>query len=97
MYVDDLIGQLEDSGNGCFIGGKFFGCVMYADDVLLLSASVTGLQLMINTCCAFGDKHCIKFNTNKSVCTKYGNKWSSETIVLMLNSYCLQWVASLTH
>ena len=58
-----------------------------------LSASISGLQQMINTCCVFGDRHCIKFNTNKSVCTKYGKKWAAETAVLMLNNYRLQWVA----
>ena len=97
LYVDELIGQLEESGKGCTVGGKFFGCVMYADDVLLLSASVNGLQLMINMCCEYGNTHCIKFNTNKSVCTKYGNKWSSESVVVMLDSYCLQWVVSLKY
>ena len=80
LYVDELILQLEHDGYGCSIGGTFFGCVMYADDVLLLSASVNGLQLMINTCSTYGDEHCIQFNTNKSVCTKFGNKWSSEIV-----------------
>ena len=28
----------------------FFGCVMYADDILLLSASFSGLQYMLNIC-----------------------------------------------
>ena len=97
LYVDELIEQLEDSGNGCSVGGNFFGCVMYADDVLLLSASISGLQQMINTCCVFGDRHCIKFNTNKSVCTKYGKKWAAETAVLMLNNYRLQWVDSVKY
>ena len=46
---------------------------MYADDdVLLLSASISGLQQMINTCCVFGDRHCIKFNTNKSCALNVG-------------------------
>ena len=47
IYVDDLIHQLEAS-NGCYVTGKFFGCIMYADDLLLLSATVTGLQQMLN-------------------------------------------------
>jgi len=43
IYVDDLIHQLEASNYGCYVFGQFFGCIMYADDLLLLSASVTGL------------------------------------------------------
>jgi len=41
IYVDDL---MEHSGNGCYVGGNFLGCIMYADDLLLVSASVSGLQ-----------------------------------------------------
>ena len=44
IYVDDLILQLSQSNLGCYIGCNFFGCVMYADDLILLSASVSGLQ-----------------------------------------------------
>jgi len=44
IYVDDLISKLESSGFGCVVGNKFFGCFMYADDLLLMSASVLGLQ-----------------------------------------------------
>ena len=47
-YVDDLIHQLEASNYGCYVTGEFFGCIMYADELLLLSATVTGLQQMLN-------------------------------------------------
>jgi len=77
---------------GCSIGDAYFGSVVYADDVLLLSVSINGLQLMMNACSTYGDEQCIQFNSSKSVCTKFGNKWSSETMVMTLKSYCLQWV-----
>jgi len=35
---------------GCVIGAQFLGCIMYADDLLLLSPSVCDLQKMIDTC-----------------------------------------------
>jgi len=37
IYVDDLIHQLEASNYGCYVTGKFFGCIMYADDLLVVS------------------------------------------------------------
>jgi len=49
-YVDDLIYELEASNAGCCVCDRFFSCVMYADDILLLSASVSGLQYMLNIC-----------------------------------------------
>jgi len=48
VYVDDLIVRLEYSANGCCVGRNFLVCVVYADDLLLLSASVSGLQNMLD-------------------------------------------------
>jgi len=44
------ISKLEHMDHGCSIDETLFGSVMHADDVglLVLSASVNGLQLMIN-------------------------------------------------
>ena len=67
---------------------------MYADDLLLLSASVAGLQAMINICCTYGNQHRLVFNTNKSVCSKFGTKWPSNTVALLLDNSCLQWVVT---
>jgi hypothetical protein len=36
IYVDDLIGLLSASGCGCHVGRAFRGCIMYADDLLIL-------------------------------------------------------------
>jgi hypothetical protein len=34
------------------------------------------------------------FNTNKSVCSKCGTNWSSNTVALLLDNPCLPWVGS---
>ena len=54
VYVDDLIDQRRCSGYGIHVGSMFIGCVVYADDIVLLSASCHGLQAMINTCRSYG-------------------------------------------
>jgi len=39
-----------------------------------------------------------RFNTNKFILHfKFGNKWSSETVVVNFNSFCLYWVVSLKY
>jgi len=43
IYIDDLIAQLKQSGHGIYIEQLFVGCVCYADDIALLSASCYGL------------------------------------------------------
>jgi len=40
IYMDVLIDRLRASRFGCRLAGEFFGCIVYADDVLLLSHSV---------------------------------------------------------
>ena len=60
LYVDELIYELEAS-DVC-VCGKFFGCIMYADDLLLLSASVSDLQYMLDICYKFGVENDIMFN-----------------------------------
>ena len=67
VYVDDLLNELEMNGIGCHVCSQYFGCIMYADDLLLLSASVSGLQCMLDICYRFGMQNSIVFNQNKSV------------------------------
>jgi len=47
-YVDDLIGELRNSGYGIYIGRLFAGCILYAGDILLVLFSCYGLQSMLN-------------------------------------------------
>ena len=43
-YIDDVIKALRNSGYGIFVGSIFAGCILYADDIVLLSCSFCGLQ-----------------------------------------------------
>jgi len=47
MLISD---ELRNSGYGIYIGRFFVGCILYADDILLLSSSCYGLQSMLNVC-----------------------------------------------
>ena len=43
LYVNDVITKLEDSNLGCYIGDTYTGCIMHADDIVLIAASLTML------------------------------------------------------
>ena len=43
-YIDDLILKLRYSCYGLYVGSLFVGCVLYADDIALLSCGCFGLQ-----------------------------------------------------
>ena len=65
MYID-TVEALVKSDLGCHVMGNYFGCLLYADDLILLSASVLQLQKMLDLCCHVGLLLDIKFNAKKS-------------------------------
>ena len=91
MYVDDLILELEGSGYGCLVGNKFLGCVIYADDLLIISASVSGLQSMLNICYGYGQRHLMTFNSKKSLCCHFGPSRLQIT-PMKLGEELIEWV-----
>ena len=66
VYVNELLDNMQNSGYGCSIGDKFVGCVSYADDIIILCASLYGLKQMIKICESYALEYQIKFNGNKS-------------------------------
>ena len=47
VFMNMFITKLKLLDAGCRIGFTYIGCVLYADDIILLSPSVCGLQKMI--------------------------------------------------
>ncbi len=50
LLLDDLLFELEKSGDGCRIGTNYYGCVGYVDGLKLLCPGLKGLQRMLNIC-----------------------------------------------
>ena len=48
FYVKSLLEKLQNSGLGCHIARLSMGAFMYADDLVLVSASISDLQSMID-------------------------------------------------
>ena len=90
VYVNDLIISLSNSDHGCYFNNMFVGCVMYADDLLLLSASLCDLQLMINICCKELDKLDMKLNVKKSQLVRIGRSHHKVVHGVVLNGELLR-------
>jgi hypothetical protein len=84
-------------GNGCYINKTFFGCIMYADDIILLSPSVMGLQYMLDSCVDFGSRNDIIFNSKKSVCLIVGNRDCVVKCNMSLGGSDLSWTSKLKY
>ena len=66
LYINDLIKNLRLEDLGCYTGNDYCGCLLFADDILLLSASVHQLQNMLNICYSYCNDWDMKFNVKKS-------------------------------
>ena len=66
VYVDSVLGRLEQSGVGCHIGGYFVGALAYADDVTLVAPRPSGIRTLINVCEQYALDYDITFNGTKS-------------------------------
>jgi hypothetical protein len=101
IYMDELIADLYSEGSGCWIGTQFYGALVYADDIMLLAPSVSGLQNMIKTCQQFGSRTGLDFNSKKTVCIRFHRNGdctkSSSSPSLMLNREKLIWCDSVKH
>jgi hypothetical protein len=67
VFNDGSIENLKDNGDGCHVSKCFIGCVVYADDLMLLSPSIIGLQMMLDICLTYGTAHNILFNSSETV------------------------------
>lgn len=66
IYMDSLLVTLSESGLGCYVGSTFVGALGYADDVILLSPSISALRQMLQTCEKFASDYDVIFNAKKS-------------------------------
>ena len=102
IYADRLIELLRESRIGCTIGSFYYGVMVYADDIILLSPSRLGLQAMINICQKFASENNLKFSTNcdpvksKTKCLHFSRK-KLDLAKILLNGDSLPWVESAKH
>ena len=45
LFMDELINMLHERGPGCFFKSLLVGCILYADDLLLLSGQYVNCKV----------------------------------------------------
>ena len=98
LYMDDLVHQLRSTYNGCYITELFIACVLYADDVCLMSPTRKAMQTLLDTCSTYANYWCIKYNENKSKMMYFGKDFDSYSCVPMtLNGGALEFVREIKY
>ena len=72
LFYQDLINELSECTGGIIINKQSFNVFCYADDLMLASLTVTGLQTMINVANRYITEHGLQFNPNKTECVIFG-------------------------
>ncbi|XP_046976555.1 uncharacterized protein LOC124542674 [Vanessa cardui] len=66
LYINALIEELSSTHVGCYIDGICFNNISYADDMVLLSASVSGLNKLLKICENYASLNGLTYNVKKS-------------------------------
>ena len=97
VFINLFIVQLRELGVGCVIKNMFVGCILYADDMILLCPSVKGLQSMLNLCTSVANSLSLVFNTSKSMCIAIGKLAKLLTQPMSLGTGQIDWVDSIKY
>ena len=96
VAVNSLIETLHQSGRGCYVDSNVsVECVMYADDLFLVSASIRQLQLIVEFCYREVAKLDMKFNASKSQANRIGKARRTDICHVTLNVCALCFVDEL--
>jgi len=77
LYVDELLDKLHLSGLGCTVKGAMCNAFMYADDLILLTASLSHLQQLIIVCELELSDIGLTFNFSKCHIMRVGKKYKN--------------------
>lgn len=97
VFVNDSISKLQDANIGCCIGKHFYGIIMYADDILLLSPTIGGLQRMLDMCTQMFNEKLLEFNVKKSSCFIVGPAALTEIESMTLQGETIGWKSILKY
>ena len=86
LGVNDVKTKLQHSELGCYVGDTYTGCIMYADDIhlVLIAASLTTLQKMIDVVVDEARNIDMTFNASKSAVIRIGKNYKHPCTLLQL-------------
>lgn len=81
-YTEELLKMVESSTmEGTSLHGIFTGMVAYADDIILLSPTLTGIQSLINKCTQYFNTTAITLNVDKTEFITSGSRIPTNTFI----------------
>lgn len=97
IYIDILFKRLKQLGVGCFIHDLNCSCLLYADDIILLSPSCIALQCLLNVCHNFANDYDLRFNVNKCSYIRIGARYNKYVSDLKLGTEIIKQMNSVLY
>ena len=89
IFIDDLMIQLKNANAGTRIDDLCLNSSAYADDVTVFSATVPGLQTLIDISASYAAKWRFNFSNRKTKCIIIGKSLMKSPPVWKLNDYII--------
>ena len=87
IYTEKLLEEItSNTVVGTSINEIYTGIVAYADDVILMSTTLSGLQRLVNKCNSYGTENYIKLNPEKTEFLASGKAHNQRSVIYICNS-----------
>jgi len=97
IYIDDFIVRLKAPKLWCHLNGAYYGCLLYANDILLLSHSVQTMRYILDVCDSYAIDYDVKFNCEKSAAPSTGPRHCYSCAELTLSGKPLVYITSIKY
>ena len=91
LYVDEMLKKCNK--RGCLIHGISVCALMYADDIVFMSPSVSDLQYLLDLCCHELSLLDLQINPSKSVAIRVGPRFMNKCIKLSILNVGIPWAS----
>ena len=75
IFIDDIFLKVKLANVGCYVCSYI---IMYADDILLMAPTITGLQHLLTVCERELVALVMQINVDKSMCIRFGQRFDAQ-------------------
>jgi Reverse transcriptase (RNA-dependent DNA polymerase) len=97
VFINAIIVNVKWADTSCHIYCQFMGCLLYTDDIILLSPSFKGLQHMLDTCYNVSCGLELSFYSSKSDCICFDAPYKYGLEHIILGNEIINWVLRITY
>jgi hypothetical protein len=97
LYVDDLLLLLASCKLGCFVNSRCVNSFMYADDIILLSISISDMQKLVKICIDCLTELDLPINFSKSNFLRVGPRHDALCSNITYNQTIFEWVKEIKY